>query len=267
MDEHLEELFPFYALGVLSDDECAQVDAYVAADPAARTRLNEALRAAAAVPLSAAPVAPRPAVKAALMNRVNAAARRRAAESAAPPRSRFDLSRLFSPSFFRVVLPLAAAAGLVAAIGLGVWAASLNTEVARLRQVTARLEQQLIAQREVLMQIASPQVQALSISGTEFQPQARGQLLADRDANKAVLIVADLKPLAEDQIYQFWLIRGQTPISAGLFRVNDQGQAILPIEVADAMGSFDAMGVSIEPAGGSAQPTGDIVMLSRLADS
>jgi anti-sigma-K factor RskA len=41
----------------------------------------------------------------------------------------------------------------------------------------------------------------------------------------------------------------------------------LAVQAADAIGSFDAIGVSIEPDGGSPQPTGDIVMLSNLSSS
>lgn len=267
MDDRLEDLFTFYALGALSDEERAQVDAYAAADPAARARLAEAVRSATVLPLSAVPVEPRPAVKAALMDRVNADARRRAAPVAAPRRSRFDLSRLFSPPFFKVAMPIIAAVSFLAAAAAGLWAASLNAEVARLRQATAALQQQLSAQREVLAQIASPQIQTMSITGTELQPLAHGQLLADPRTNTAILIVSDLKMLPADRVYQFWLIRNDAPISGGIFSVDEQGRAVLPIGVAESVGSFDAMGVSIEPSGGSPQPTGDIVMLSRLSSS
>ncbi|HZY42893.1 MAG TPA: anti-sigma factor [Anaerolineae bacterium] len=273
MDDRLEDLFSFYALGALSDEERAQVDAYVATDPAAGARLDEALRTAAVMPVSAAPVEPRPRVKSQLMARVYADARvqagaaRRAAPIISPRRSRFDLTWLFETRFFKIALLAVSTVAIVAVALLAVWAASLNAEVARLRQETAMLQQQLSAQRDVLAQIASPQVQAMSISGTDFQPQAHGQMLADPRAHTAILVVSDLKALPTDRVYQFWLIRGQAPISGGIFRVDDQGQAILPIDLADTVGSFDAMGVSIEPAGGSPQPTGDIVMLSRLSSS
>ncbi|MBI5567640.1 MAG: anti-sigma factor [Chloroflexi bacterium] len=279
MDDRLEDQFPFYALGALSDEERAQVDAYVAADPAARARLAEVQRTAAVMPLSAAPIEPRAQIKARLMERVQADARaqtdarvngqaaRRAAPIESARRSGFDLAHWFENRFFRLALPALTAAALVAASLLAGWAASLDAEVARLRQETALLQQQLSTQREVLAQIASPQVQALTITGTDLQPTAFGQLLADPRTTTALLIVSDLRSLPADRVYQFWLIRNDVPISGGIFSVDDQGRAVLPIELAEAVDSFDAMGVSIEPLGGSRQPTGDIVMLSRLPAS
>ena len=67
-----DELFPFYALDALTDDERAEVDAYVAANPAARDRLSAALADAAALVELSAPLAPAPEVKARLMARVAA---------------------------------------------------------------------------------------------------------------------------------------------------------------------------------------------------
>ena len=39
MDDHIEELFPLYALGALSDEERSQVESYVATRHDARARL------------------------------------------------------------------------------------------------------------------------------------------------------------------------------------------------------------------------------------
>ncbi len=260
IDDRLEELFPFYALGVLSDAERAEVDAYVARDGEARARLAEALRSAAALAYDAVPIRPSAQTKRALMDRVNADAR-----SGMAVHPRFDLSRLFNTQVFKVGMPVIAVASLIAALVLGVWATSLNTEVTRLQQETTILRQQLTAQREVIAQIAAPQVQAMSINGTPVQPQAHGQLIADPHKNIAVLIVSNLGALPPGKVYQFWLIRGKVPISAGIFNVDEQGRGLLAVQSTEAIGSFDTIGVSIEPDGGSLQPTGDIVMLGSLS--
>jgi anti-sigma-K factor RskA len=76
-----------------------------------------------------------------------------------------------------------------------------------------------------------------------------------------------LAPLPSGKVYQFWLIKGDTPVSAGLFSVDTQGRGLLSVSTSEPIGSFDAIGVSIEPEGGSPQPTGDIVMLSKLSGS
>jgi len=263
MDEHLEELFPFYALSALSDEERAQVDAYVAANPAARARLDEAIRAATAVPLSVAPVEPSLAVKRDLMIRVNADAERRATPVA--QRSRPVHVRWYDRSFFRFALPVVATAALIAAIILGMWSVSLKAEVQSLRQQTALLQQQLLTQREVLAQISNPKVQAMSLDGTTLQPGAHGQVLADPRGKTAVLIVSDLKPLPQGEVYQFWFMHGSAGVSGGVLSVDEQGRAVLPVSISETVNAFDSMGISIEPSGGSQQPTGDIVMFTKLS--
>ena len=265
MDERLEELFPFYALGALTDEERAQVDAYVAADADARTRLDEALRAAAALPYAAQPSAPRAQIKQDVLKRVKA-------DAPAPPistRISFStrMARFLDRPAWRLAMPLVAAASFIVAVLIGVWAISLNNEVNRLRVEQAALQRELVTQREVLAQIALPQTRAMAITGTQVQPNAYGQMIANPDGNSGVLIVADLAPLPPGKVYQFWLIKGNTPVSAGLFSVDAQGRGLLPVRSSEPVGSFDAIGVSIEPEGGSPQPTGDIVMLSKLSGS
>ena len=53
-------------------------------------------------------------------------------------------------------------------------------------------------------------------------------------------------------------------MAAGLFEVNEEGQAILRVSQSVTPESYDAIGVSIEPQAGSTRPTGDIVMLGAL---
>ena len=263
MDERIEELFPFYALGALTDEERAQVDAYVATNPEAQARLAEMIHVLSVLPYGVTPVEPPARVKAVLMNRVNADARARFAP--APQRSVFSLPGLLGALRPRASLALAAFAGLslVVAILASAWALSLNNEVARLRDEMADLRRDLATQRAALEQIALPGVQLMAITGT-LQPDAHGQLVADPASESAVLIVSGLMQLEPGKVYQFWLIRGGVPVDAGVFSVDEQGRAILAVRADAAVGSFDAMGVSIEP-GRQAQPTGDIVMFSSLS--
>jgi len=54
-----DELFPFYALDALTDEERAEVENYVAGNPAARARLDEAISAVAEF-VATAPLTPDP---------------------------------------------------------------------------------------------------------------------------------------------------------------------------------------------------------------
>ena len=76
MNERLEELLPFYALGALTPAERTEVEAYIAANPEARARLEEMKRASAALSYNVDPIQPPPQLKQSLMTRVKADARR-----------------------------------------------------------------------------------------------------------------------------------------------------------------------------------------------
>ena len=263
MNEKLEELFAFYALGTLTASERAQVEAYAASNPEAKARLDEMIRTASALPHEVSPMNPSAALKERLMERVKADARTRYA----PARQPLPANREHAPRPHGARLAYAIAVlSLAAAVGIGLWGLSLYNEVARLRTAVAVLEQEVQSQRTVLAQLTSPEAKTFAITGTEHQPQAQGQLIADSKTGSAVLVVTGLKPLPAGNIYEFWLIKDSAAVPAGLFKVDQQGQGLLQVTQTLASNSFNAIGVSIEPAGGSQQPTGDIVMLGKLSD-
>jgi len=272
MDEQVEDLIPLYALGALTDEERLQVEAYIAANPEAKARLDEMTQTASMLLYDVTPVEPSAELKKSLMDRVKADAQTQAARSGAaqpvaaapraasrpqPERPRFnlwDLLRALSPAF--------AALSLVAAILLGGWAIALNNEVAQLRAETAALRRALADQRDVIAQIAAPADQIVVVAGTEHQPKAHGRLIAHNDGS-AVLVVSGLDQLEAGRVYQLWMIAGNTPLSAGLFEVDEGGVAVVQVATGAAPGAFNAVGVSVEPDGGSQTPTGDIVMLGQ----
>ena len=265
-EDHIQELFALYALGGLSEAERAQVEAFVAAHPEARMQLDELMEAASALAYAVAPVQPSGAVKRALMGRVHADARARFA----PPRQA-PLAPRARPSVAGWLLGAVAVVSLFLAVALGSRGLSqrreiigLRAELAVLRAEIASLRGEVTAQQLALVQLTSPQAQAYPISGTEHQPDAHGQLIANTETGSAVLVVGGLERLSPGQIYEFWLINDAGAVPAGLFEVDAQGGAILQVTESFVPGAFTAIGVSIEPAGGSQQPTGDIVMLGNI---
>lgn len=265
MKERIEELLPFYALGAVTEEERAQVEAYVASDPDAQRRLDEMKNTAAALPFSAAPVRPSEELKRRLMDRVDADAQKRFAPPASQQAdiwSRF--LDLFRPRAGNWAPHTIAVLSLIVALVTGTWGLTLRSQYASLQTEIIALRQELALQREVIARVASPSSQAFAISGTEHQPGARGQMIADTQTGSAVLLVSGLSQLEPGDTYEFWLIEGSTPVAAGLFNVDSEGNAILQVSKNVTPGTYNAIGVSIEPEGGSQQPTGDIVMLSEI---
>jgi anti-sigma-K factor RskA len=143
--------------------------------------------------------------------------------------------------------------GLAAAALLALLALSLGFNLALWRRVT-RLE----------AASASLPGQFAVLAPTEAAAGARGLLLFASEENEATLVVEDLPVLASDWQYQLWLIRDGERTSGGVFSVTSRGYGCLLILSPLPLGTFQALGVTVEPAGGSPGPTGQRVMGGNL---
>jgi anti-sigma-K factor RskA len=263
IDPRIEELLPFYALDALTEEEKEQVESYLAEHPEARQQLQELQSGASALPYSVSPVEPPRQVKEALMRRVASDVQARQRSSARVPPEPVQRGLRFE-NIFRVLSLGAAAIAIL-------WAVVLNAQVARLQEQIASLNDQVAAQRQSLDEIVRnlPQttesdVITVSLKSTGDQPRPLGQLIANPNDKSAVVVISGLPPLEPGKTYQVWLI-GDAPVSAGLLTVDENGQSVLIITSEESIGSFKALGISIEPEGGSPQPTADqIVVLSDL---
>lgn len=277
MDEQIEALLPFYVLDALTSAEQAQVEAYVRSHPELEAELAQMKTAAAALPYAATPMTPSPAVKERLMAQVQAAPRQAAQTPRLAPvvpaarplqlawwqRWQQWWARLWS-------MPAFSATALLLIVTLGYWGITQNRQLQTIRAQNAALNaenealrQAVLGEENLIAVLSSDSHQAITIRGTEVQPQARGHLFQDAASQVAVLVVSDLPLLPADRTYQFWLIQGGVAIDAGIFQVNQDGRGLLTLPPSLAISPFDAIGVSIEPQGGSPQPTGDIVMLGE----
>ncbi len=260
MDNKIEELLPFYALGALTDEEKELVEAYLREHPEARKQMDEMQSASSALPYGVAPVEPPRRVKGELMKRVSAEveARERVSKQKQAERPRERRWASLFPAFSLGVATVAV-----------IWAVVLNVQLARLQNQVSLLGEALVAQSNSLEEInaklpqTSPAV-TVSLKGTEAQPSAHGQLIADQGSNSAVLVIAGLSQLEAGKTYQVWLIDAGGPKSAGLLTVDANGQGLLIVTSDLTIGEFNALGISVEPDGGSEQPTGEIVVLSDL---
>ncbi|GJM41972.1 MAG: hypothetical protein DHS20C20_22540 [Ardenticatenaceae bacterium] len=303
-----EELFPFYALEALTDEEKAEVEAYIAADPAAKARLAALLDTTALLPDAVDPVAPSPRVKANLMTRVQADPRAVAAPISPAPNPAVKQPALSLPKRpsppklswwdkFRqsLVMPALAGTAVLAAIILFLWANSLSQQLDDLKVQVAdltndsgaiaeeldtlqsdndelrvrneQLLQELQAQNDILASYQAPGTSTLAISdNTGEHPEARATLTVSAESGSATFVADHLQQLSADQVYQLWIIRGDEPLSAGTFEVDENGRVVLDIDPILAA-TYDAVGVSIEPTGGSDQPTPDQIILLGAASS
>jgi anti-sigma-K factor RskA len=132
---------------------------------------------------------------------------------------------------------LAAAAALV--IGLG----ALGVGLALRPATTPSTAEQVFA---------APDVRAV----TSDISTGSATVVYSREKNAAVLVMNNVPPPAPDTVYQMWLLRDGGPESAGIMEAN----AVAPstTRVLPDIGDSSAVAFTVEPPGGSPQPTGQI---------
>jgi len=101
----------------------------------------------------------------------------------------------------------------------------------------------------------------VDLEGTEDAPDAWGNVEIDTSNDSAVLTVASMPKLSENEQYQLWLISAEGDRDSGaVFSVAEDGTATINFNLPVEVGSFDMIGVTVEPAGGSPAPTGAKVL-------
>ena len=293
MTKHIEELFPFYALDVLSDEEKQQVDAYIKQNPEAESRLRSYFEATAVLPFENDPIAPSPNVKQSLMARVQADKK---------PVHSIE-KRSGWQNFIKTLLAPKAPAILVPAvpvlIGLLIFAFARNSGTIRQLNATitdqqssisalqieleeqkttidtqlASLDAQQVAFENLEATVTDQQValsiytavnaETFTITSTGIQPEAAGKVTVDFETGRAVL---DVIALSDDPgtVYQLWFIQDETPLPSTVFDVDATGNGQIVVSTA-VPAHFDAIGITVEPPGGSEQPTGDLILLGSTS--
>jgi hypothetical protein len=85
-----------------------------------------------------------------------------------------------------------------------------------------------------------------------------GSIVVSRELGKAVVATTGLAPVADDSTYQLWAIGDSGPKPSDLLDPNAQGEAGAVVDWPD---DATAVGLTVEPAGGSQEPTTDPVLV------
>ncbi len=158
------------------------------------------------------------------------------------------------------VLPwLVTSLAVLAALGLSIWNVSLRGDRDRLQDRLATA----LAENATIRQHANASVYQL-------RPTEQGPANAHATAwlslnGSGVLSVANLPQPGEGRVYQFWYQTGTqgTLVPGGTFTVDAQGVGfmLIPADV----GQFTGIAISAEPSGGSAAPTGPLLLSSEVS--
>ena len=164
------------------------------------------------------------------------------------------------PGFWGRLAPALAVVGVLAAALTGAYAYQLRQQLTLVRSDLERVTAENLELARVMDVVGSPRLRVIALAGQTAAPKCEGHVLWSPESKKAVFYAYGLPKPPAGRDYQLWVIEGGTPRSEGVFPVDEHGQAthVLP-DVPDPA-SVGAFAVTLEPAGGLAQPSGEIFL-------
>jgi anti-sigma-K factor RskA len=143
-----------------------------------------------------------------------------------------------------------------------------NAKLARENDYLSRerdyLSDELAATRRQVDDIVSPKTKVIAMIGDET-PQANAKVVWDTKAQQWVVYIFDLPAPPSDKDYQLWYVTAKAKINARVFSTDEQGRAVLKLTLPpEALSGLAATAVTLEPKGGSLQPTGKFYLKASI---
>lgn len=258
-EERFHDLKDAYALGALPDNEREDFEAYLAAHPERQAEVEDLGGLAGMLAFAPEEHEPPPELRSRLMQVVEA-------ESSVPRIPRQEPS---TPGRSTGLRGFALAAAAVLLVGLFSWNLLLQGEVRNLRsdviqaqgqaeEAQAQADEARVEQAQSQQATAGAQTIQLGGSWVEQGTQAE---VASFDEDRVVLVLEDIPEVPEDSSLQIWVIRDEEAQSGGVFEPSGR---VTAAAVSRAPQEGDTIAVTVEPAGGSDQPTTTPVLLREV---
>ncbi len=256
--DDLHTLTGAYALDALGDDERHRFEAHLETCESCSHEVD-ALRSVTDRLDDASETAPPPGLR----ERILVAASTNPQPGQADPEHRepapvadLDARRRRSPRWSERLTAVAAAVLVVAVAGLAYAVVDLNAELAEVERASGQAQATTERLGEVL---AAPDAQ---LATAETGDGATARVVASAARGEAVFVAEGLADVPSGRTYQLWLIDESGPESAGLFTPSANGRVVqlLTGNVSDSA----VVGVTVEPEGGSPEPTTDPVLAIEI---
>lgn len=267
--EEIRALIGAYAIGATDEEETRLVEASlegcpeVAQELADYARLSIALHDAVPMRYDAPPAAQ----ILAKLNPAQATPEAAPAKRAAPQEARTTAQAVPRPTRRNWWLAVAAvfAVGLVGVVSNLFWVNRVN----ELEQAQADLQAQINTRptpsQPFAVNLSPDEVHHRVLTATTAGlPGAEARVIWNSEIEVGSLFVTGLEPLPPNMAYQLWVVRDDETLSLGQFTVDDSGVGILIFQSPEPIASFEAMGISPEPASGSDHPTHEHVVVGSI---
>ncbi|WP_231572585.1 anti-sigma factor [Halobacillus sp. BBL2006] len=106
----------------------------------------------------------------------------------------------------------------------------------------------------------------VQLQGEATNATASAALVQQQAGDVLTLQAEQLDQLQGDEVYQVWLIQGETPYRAGTFVANENGEGAVSYSMKDLPEDvkWDAVAISKEPDATSQTPQGEVILSSEL---
>jgi len=142
--------------------------------------------------------------------------------------------------------------------------AKLARELDYLSRQRDNLSEELAASKRQVEDIVSPKTKVIAMIGEEA-PQANAKVVWDTMAQQWVVYIFDLPAPPSDKDYQLWYVTAKAKITARVFSTDEQGRAYFKLTLpSEALSGLAATAVTLEPKGGSPQPTGKFYLKASI---
>jgi anti-sigma-K factor RskA len=126
----------------------------------------------------------------------------------------------------------------------------------------AELKEQLAETAQINSVLSSPSSRVLQLAGPEPAPGLSATVYWDVLGSRWI-VAANLPPAPEGKVYQLWFVTAEAKISAGLIRPDRLGHGFATLPFPTGIGPLVATAITLEPEGGSEQPTTPILLISN----
>ncbi|MGH9310004.1 MAG: anti-sigma factor [Vicinamibacterales bacterium] len=254
-----------YVLGALEPLERRAFEAHAATCALCREEVRSLSRVTDALAYSAPTRTPRPQLRSRVLASILGET---FSEAAHPPHDRQSMPLRW--------LPLAAA--IVVTAGLGWYAASLHGRLQDLEGRLVSAERRALAAETATQQarqaadhaqlamavLAAPDLARIDLAGQSAAPRASARALWSRNRGM-VFTTANLPPAPSGRVYQVWVVTADARVSAGLLPPQTTGDSAAIFKTPPDIAPPLAVAVTLEPAGGVPQPTGEMYLVGKAA--
>jgi anti-sigma-K factor RskA len=255
----LIELAAGHAVGALAPDEAAAMEAALPGDAGLRREVDAFRHTLGTVLAAEPPMPPGTHVRAEWLRRVRGDGTSRA--SATSVRTSGGGRSRMTPV---LVTLLAASLILAAALGVGLRKAQDELDGVRSDLATAQAAVEN-RERQLNTMLDAGNGLLVAILKDPRASQQGVQVYWNVNERKGMLNAFGLAPAPAGREYQLWLIRDGKPVSSRVFNSTADGRALVEnLDLPESAAGVTVVAITVEPAGGSPQPTSTPILAGTL---